>query len=66
MANTTLIMHVHGINYHLDLAFTLFSTVILTKNSILTFLIVAPIQKLVKAPSAAIRGNAVLNVCEIK
>ena len=31
MDNTTLIIYINDINYHLDLAFTLFSSVILTK-----------------------------------
>ena len=44
-------MHKNDINYHLDLALALFSSVILTKNIVLTFLIVAPV--------ATIRGNTI-------
>ena len=44
---------------YIDVAFTLFSSVILIKIGLLTFLIIASPQKLVLTPGATIRGRTV-------
>ena len=60
-------MYINYINYHIDLAFTLFSSVILTK--IWHFDISncnTPLKNWSKHPAATIRGNTVFGpVCRI-